>query len=144
MLRKKKLTRQPIKRVQKRRTKTLIDFFLFTFFVSGVAVVLSFVFSPEMAILSPTPVLSAKDANNTVKIIEAELKRQQLKASSIDSSSDLITVTLETEQVLLLSPERDIKKDLASLQLIMRQLTMEGKRFTRLDLRFDKPVITTN
>jgi len=97
-----------------------------------------------MAILSPTPVLSAKDTINVVPLIESELKKQNVKVKSIEQNQDLITVTLESNQILLLSQKRDIKRDLASLQLIIRQLTMEGKRFTRLDLRFDKPVITTN
>ena len=144
MLRRKNHTKRTIKRVQKRRSRTLISFFLFTFFLSGIAIALSFLFAPHMAVLSPTPVLSAKDTTTVLPLIETELKKQNVTAKTIEQNDDLITVTLTTNQVLLLSKKRDIKRDLASLQLIMRQLTMEGKRFTRLDLRFDKPVITTN
>ncbi len=36
---------------------------------------------------------------------------------------------------------RNTGQQISSLQLILRQLTIEGKKFKRLDLRFDKPII---
>lgn len=68
--------------------------------------------------------------------------------SGIDFSSIILQlnssylVKLKDDGEVILSLEKDIKKQIASLQAVLKQLTIEGRRFTRIDFRFDKPIIT--
>jgi hypothetical protein len=50
-------------------------------------------------------------------------------------------ITDNADRVIYISSEKDLSKQLSSLQRIVSRLTMEGKKYTRLDLRFDKPII---
>ena len=52
-----------------------------------------------------------------------------------------ITMTVGSGTVIL-TTSKDIAQQIDSLQLTIRQLTMEGKEFHRLDFRYDKPVIS--
>jgi hypothetical protein len=48
---------------------------------------------------------------------------------------------LSNKSEIFLTRDKDINPQLASLQFILSRLTMEGKGFRSLDLRFDKPII---
>lgn len=50
-------------------------------------------------------------------------------------------IKLKPEGEVLLNKSSDIEQDISSLQLILARITMEGKQFSRLDLRFEKPVV---
>ncbi len=52
------------------------------------------------------------------------------------------TITIDTDEQVILSLQKDLSKQFASLQLTIGHLTIEGKRFHRLDFRFDNPVIS--
>ena len=41
-----------------------------------------------------------------------------------------------------LSSQKDIKKQITSLQRILRELTIEGKPFKSIDFRFEEPIIS--
>ena len=51
-------------------------------------------------------------------------------------------ITLNGNEQVIISTNKDISQQIASLQLITTRLTMEGKRFSRLDLRYDQPVLS--
>lgn len=78
----------------------------------------------------------------------SSLVRQALDKNSIEYTSvqpaqnNNTLVTLPSNQEIILSNQKDIEQQIASLQLIERQLTIEGKRFHRIDFRYDNPVIT--
>ncbi len=57
----------------------------------------------------------------------------------IASDSSYIVFLNDGGEVDML-PE-NIQRQISSLQLILSRLTIEGKKFKRLDLRFDKPII---
>lgn len=74
--------------------------------------------------------------------LERALAKKGVDFESIVISSDSgYIVQLKTGEEVLMSKTRSLDEQISSLQVILPRLTMEGKRFTRLDLRFDRPVI---
>lgn len=74
--------------------------------------------------------------------IKKALNTSKISFSDIRIASDgAVLVQLTDNGAVIFSKGKDIGQQVASLQFILNQLTMEGKRFSRLDLRFDKPII---
>jgi hypothetical protein len=142
MLRKKKTEKRQIKRIQRRRTKTFIQIAVFTFLLSGAAVAGAWFFARNQAVISPLPVLSMTSTSDPVRVAEYELKKLQISVEKITEQGDSLVIMLGKNQEAVIATDGNIAKQLASLQLITRQLTMEGKHFSRIDLRFDKPVVS--
>lgn len=96
-------------------------------------------------LVSPLPQgvfrLLPRTENQKETEIKTFLKDHDLVTDTIKRSSDsAIIVTLKDNGDVYLSDER-YREELPSLQRIVSQLTMEGKRFKRLDLRFERPII---
>lgn len=51
-----------------------------------------------------------------------------------------LSIRLPDQSEVIFSLEKDMEKQVASLQLILSRSKIEGKPFSKLDLRFDKPV----
>ena len=87
----------------------------------------------------PIKNIPAIDQNNALKIL---LEQQNISVKDTVSATDSSTlVTLDNGGEVLFSQKKNIQQQIASLQLIIRQLTIEGRQFKRIDLRFDNPVI---
>lgn len=50
-------------------------------------------------------------------------------------------IILDDNKEILISAGGDMREELSSLQYILSRLTMEGREFARLDLRYEKPII---
>lgn len=133
---------------RKELRKRLIRFFLYTCFcllIAGIGAFFYFLQARIPLYISPLPkgVLgnetSEKDRN--ISIIQSEFKKMHVEYVSIAKSQDSYTITLKNKSKIILSAQKDIKSQLSSLQFILTRLTMEGRLFSQLDLRFDKPVI---
>lgn len=74
-------------------------------------------------------------------VITQTLAKQDQKVQSIKKTQTTYQIVLENGSNVILSSEKDLNPQLSSLQFILQRLTMEGRRFSRLDLSFDKPVI---
>jgi len=68
--------------------------------------------------------------------------KNALSFTAISSSSDAYFITLKEGEEIIFSAKKDIEQQIASLQLIMKHFTIEGKLFKRIDFRFDNPVVT--
>ena len=86
-----------------------------------------------------TPGFNSDTAEYTVKKFCEEKK---LTCVAVEASGDSITIVLSNNATILLSSSKDLQKQLASLQVTLSQLTIEGKQFKKLDFRFEKPFIT--
>lgn len=74
--------------------------------------------------------------------IKTYLTQEKIAYATIGRlSGNSYQITLTTGEEVLITSDKDILRQLASLQLILTRLTMEGKHISRLDLRYDKPVI---
>jgi hypothetical protein len=56
--------------------------------------------------------------------------------------SDYFLVTIRDNEQVKLSSDKDIRRQVASLQKILRELTIEGKSFKSIDFRFSEPIIS--
>lgn len=77
-----------------------------------------------------------------VYTVKSFCQEKKLSCQSITIDNNAVTITLDNSAVILLSSQKDLQKQLASLQLTLSQLTIEGKQFKKLDFRFDKPFVT--
>lgn len=74
--------------------------------------------------------------------LEQLLHQKKIKYKKILVASDSsYLVQLEDGSNVIFSQNKDSAEQLSSLQLIQSRFTIEGKRFSRLDLRFDNPII---
>lgn len=129
---------------QKKSEKLSITIF---FVVSVIMIILFlFLFSDRSSFyISPLPKINNTNSsvNEVERMLSEELKRQNMEYASIDTSEgSIFYITLKEKQEVVVAGDKDISSQIASLQFIYNRLTMEGKEFKRLDLRFDKPVIT--
>ncbi|MDE2025953.1 MAG: hypothetical protein KGJ07_05645, partial [Patescibacteria group bacterium] len=69
--------------------------------------------------------------------------RNSMTPVSVTIASDsALLVTLDSGEQIIFSQKKDLSEQITSLQLIKRELTIEGKRLNRVDFRFDNPIIT--
>jgi hypothetical protein len=99
--------------------------------------------------VSPLPFIrdfqvnAATDDDTVRNKISAELRKQHIPFMRIDTSEEnAYSIQLSDGEHVFVTKNKDISIQIASLQVIYNRLTMEGKRFKKLDLRFSKPVIT--
>lgn len=105
---------------------------------SVVAASASYMFARRTEVVSPL----AKKTSYNPDSIEGQLSKNNIQFSEIKIATDSsYLISLKDEGVVNLSNNKDIQEQITSLQLILARLTIEGKKFKRLDLRFDKPII---
>ena len=73
--------------------------------------------------------------------IEDILQKNNIQFEKINASDSAHIVLLKDNGEVDISDNKNINSQISSLQLILSRLTIEGKKFKRLDLRFDKPII---
>jgi|SRR6185369_1725973 len=84
--------------------------------------------------------MSYKD-DKDIALIKKSVTDQKMEVSSVKREGSSYVIILKDNSQIILSSEKDINSQISSLQFILSRLTMEGKLFTQLDLRFDKPVV---
>jgi hypothetical protein len=145
VLPRKKLTRRHNHRTKRRFYRA----FLYTFFPSLLIFLAVFFFLSrgDSRLISPIPYLAKTfqlpggNSDEVVRETETLLQQKQLTYTTIAPAGDRILVTIPDNGEVTLSSKKNLNQQISSLQVIKLRLTMEGKRFSRLDLRFDKPVI---
>jgi len=89
------------------------------------------------SIISPL----SRTSSPNVKL-EKLLLTEKIPFSKINVASDSsFIVSLAEGGEVNISQKKSLDAQISSLQLILSRLTIEGKKFKFLDLRFDKPVI---
>lgn len=127
-----------------RKKIAIILFGCIILFSSLVVAVWYGVISKKPQVISPLPQgvfrILPKTEDQKKKEIEAFFAQQNLMVDSVTESSESgIIVSLKDNGDIYMSD--NYAQELPSLQLIISKLTMEGKRFKRLDLRFERPII---
>jgi cell division septal protein FtsQ len=94
----------------------------------------------------PPPIFVAKISQpDQSDVLEQELandlNNKQISYTNIKNQDGEYIVTLQDNSKVTFSSQKDIMAQIASLQYILSHLTMEGRQFSSLDLRFDQPVI---
>lgn len=81
--------------------------------------------------------------NIDTKKVEKILKDNNILVSRVLVLSDLsYEVIIPNNGQVKLSSKKDINRQIASLQRILRELTIEGKPFKSIDFRFEEPIIS--
>ena len=81
-----------------------------------------------------------KNSHDIAKISKL-LIDHNIQFLSINLISDYLEVKLKDESSIYISLKKDVQVQISSLQAILKQLTINGKKFSQIDFRFDKPVI---
>lgn len=117
------------------RRKIKLIFFLGLFLFS------SFFIYTIIFLRSPQLISPLGKSENSVKI-EKILKEKNILFSDIVFLGSSYAVNIQNNGRVWLSSQKNIDSQIASLQRMLRALTIEGKTFKSIDLRFKEPVIS--
>ena len=95
-------------------------------------------------IISPISIslLHVESDENYISKIEKILQEKKIDYKIVIKLQDnSYAIKLVDGSEVIISSQKNINKEMSSLQFILSRLTMEGKEFYKLDLRFEKPVI---
>lgn len=74
--------------------------------------------------------------------LQSELAKRSVVYEKIISFNNYYIIILSGKKEVYITPNKDLAEQITSLQFILNRLTMEGRSFRKLDLRFTKPVIS--
>jgi hypothetical protein len=74
--------------------------------------------------------------------VRKTLKNNKIPFVNVVLSDYSYLVSLQNNGQIILSQNKDIVKQITSLQRILNQLTIEGKSFKSIDFRFAEPIIS--
>ena len=80
--------------------------------------------------------------NAAVFQIKDALQKHSIGFSDVSVQGNDVRVQLSDGTDVLFSSTKDVIEQIDSLQLTMDNLTIEGKHISRIDMRFDRPVVT--
>lgn len=125
---------------KRRKTKSgLIIIFVSLLLVSASITLYYWLGRPTF--ISPLPKGELRDSSSA-ESIETLLGKSNISFSEVKNSTDSsVLVKLTNGGTVLFSSKKSFKEQVSSLQPILSRLTIEGKRFKNLDLRFDKPSV---
>lgn len=140
------MIRKPTLYRRKFRGYFILVLFSFAIFlgVFGVCFGLWFWMHYQTHVVTPLPrVVSQKKSADIASQIQNLCTSHSFSCSNIKVGNDkTASVTIDKNELVIFSLQKDITAQFTSLQLTIAHLTIEGKRFSRLDFRFDKPVVS--
>lgn len=104
----------------------ILAFFLNKFFISRKETIISPLSKPGIDLVS----------------VERILKDNDIAFSAVTALDSSYLVNIPNNGQVILSGDKDINSQIASLQRILIQLTIEGKTFKNIDFRFSEPTIS--
>ncbi len=130
----------------RQRSKRRIVIYWFLCSVAFFVVLVSFysirTLEKKKTFISPVSKQNQEQTEQINRITEL-LKEKRISFSGVfvyDASSYLIK--LGSGEDVFLARGKSLVEQVSSLQLILSRLTIEGKRVSRVDFRFDTPVLT--
>lgn len=133
-----------LKRLKKRIVIGLVSM---VFFTLGFTCVMIALLLRRPLLVSPVPQIVGKQLVNAdtaaINIVKKELNTDSLFYDSIDIASQRsIIIKLKSGEEVILSQDKDLVSQIRSLQLTLNHFTIEGRKISRIDFRFENPVIT--
>lgn len=125
-----------------RRRKSLkIKFIVYILFLAALSSSFFFldssIFSKGPLFISPIGKASVDEAS-----VKRILKSNNISFSSVVFSENSYMINIPNNGQVRLSKDKDIGKQISSLQRILNQLTIEGKLFKNIDFRFSEPMVS--
>mgnify|MGYP001792667150 CR=1 FL=1 len=138
-------TTRKIKKSKKKKKLIIFLILIISTLIGAMSLFFYIWISHRPLFISPLPksynISAVREQNDAVDIIKKDLKGKNIEFGQVSNNGNYYKVILKDKSEVIFSKEKDIKGQIASLQFILTKLTMEGKLFVRLDLRYDKPVI---
>lgn len=140
----------PAKRIHKRKAKKVASYLLISsglfIGVFGVCVSIHVFRHKDPLLMSPLAHLGKTVFTSSDSLVTSQIEdschKYALACQNISiKDHDEADITVDNHLVIL-STKKNIEQEIASLQLTIRALTMEGKGYTGLDFRYDRPVIS--
>jgi hypothetical protein len=137
MLPRRTLTKKQKKKIKRKKSGVILIF-------TGLLIICASLFfgvffDKEPIYVSP---LSKNQITSTSRM-EKLLKEKKIEYESLETTRDLYyIIKLDKNREVIIDPQKNITEQISSLQLILRQLKIDGKAFKRLDFRYQKPIIS--
>lgn len=136
-----KFTKTVTKKQKKEATRKKLTIALILFGL----ITLNFILIYLAFLQKPKPILSplSKNQISSNQVFEKKLNESGIDYASFSTEKDLVyVVKLKNGGEVLIDQNKDVEEQLSSLQLVLKQLKIEGKTLRRLDFRYQKPIIT--
>jgi hypothetical protein len=79
--------------------------------------------------------------NIDLAFVEKILKDKNILFSQASLSDYSYLINIQNNGQVRLSQNKDVDKQISSLQKILRELTIEGRSFKSIDFRFEEPIV---
>jgi len=136
MIFKKTVTKREKKEASKKRLGIFLVF-VGLLFLNLILIYTAFFEKPK-DVISPM----SKNQISSSQVVEKKIKDSGIRYTSFSTEKDLsYKLILDSKGEVIFDSHKDIDEQLSSLQLILKQLKIEGKALKRLDFRYQKPII---
>ncbi|OGH23942.1 MAG: hypothetical protein A3J69_01985 [Candidatus Levybacteria bacterium RIFCSPHIGHO2_02_FULL_42_12] len=92
-------------------------------------------------VVSRSVFLDIATSSGVVRETELILKKYNIPFVSIQQASDSAILIEIDEGKFFISSKKDIESQVSSLQRALSRFTIEGKRISLLDFRFERPIV---
>lgn len=89
----------------------------------------------------PRPLVEPIASPTKDEELKSKLIKAGLQVKSLNFQKDQIVASLSGDLVVIFSQDKDLESQVASLQFVLSRTKIEGKNPTKIDLRFEKPVL---
>lgn len=135
-------------KVYVKKTIFVLCIFLGVFLAS--TAVLFKLFAQNPKVISPLSLAFSKirreilgeDTNKIIAQTEDNLSKHHLLYSSVTEKDTMLIIAFTDGTEAILTPKKNIEEQIDSLQVTMSRLTIQGKHISRVDVRFERPVVS--
>lgn len=100
-------------------------------------------YEKKKTFVSPIPKYNAEAQTEQINMLSALLKEKNFVFSGVfPFDIESYIVKLMSGEEIFFSRNKPFEDQVSSLQLVLSRLTIEGKRVSRIDFRFNTPVLT--
>lgn len=128
--------------INPRRKKHFKKKFVAYIFLLGILIVLGYYFNSFLISRKPLFISPIGKVGTSKSYVEKILKDNNIPFSEVILSDYSYLVKIQNNGQIMFSQDKDIVKQIASLQRILIQLTIDGKPFKSIDFRFSEPIIS--
>lgn len=140
---KKKRKRTFAKERKKRKLRNILLLLFIIVSIFGAYHFFMLFISSRATFMSPKATkLSVPIKDKNIEAIKKELEKTHISFTSISVRNTGYEVILTQGIIVLFSSGKPIAPQVSSLQLILSHFTIDGEKISRVDLEFDKPIIT--
>lgn len=111
-------------------------------FLLGILAVSVFFLNTFLVSRKPLFISPMGKINTDKSYVEKILKNNNILFSQVSALDYSYLINIQNNGQVRLSQDKDIDRQIASLQKILRELTIEGKPFKSIDFRFTEPIIS--